>query len=47
MAHGTMMGCDHTHPTYDTSIDAEAEEESGVFYQNLLIGESLKDMVPH
>ena len=29
---------------YDTSINAEAEEESGVFYQNLLIGESLKDM---
>ena len=43
MARGTMMGCDHIHPTYDTSIDAEAEEELVYFYQNCLIGKSLTD----
>ena len=44
MARGTTMAGNDIHPTYDPSIDAEAEEESVYFYQNLLIGESLKDM---
>ena len=44
MVHGTTMGWNRIHPTYDPSIDAEAEEESVYFYQNCLIGESLKDI---
>ncbi len=44
MAPGTTMARSDIHPTYDPSIDAEAEEESVYFYQNFLIGKSLKDI---
>ena len=44
MAHGTTMAQRYIHPTYDPSIHAEAEEESVYFYQNFLIGKSLKDI---
>ena len=47
MARSTKMGWNHIHPTYDPSINAEAEEESVFFYQNCLIVKSLKDTALH
>jgi hypothetical protein len=40
----TTMGLNHVDPTYDPSINAEAEEESVVLNQNRPMVNSLKDI---